>query len=174
MNKVRRIDFVLYEDDDEMLVFRFRPRQSNCHSFNDTPPVTWDDVYKVYYSYAIFRRYKDGSGHTILFSCSCDECSIIDEVAARCVYLAEGKQTVDVIHPRTDETRTIKLLNNQMIPMGMGVSWEIKKICHKYEFDLFDCGGVGFRFCIGKEMMKRFGEYLNECCEYMLAHGDPI
>ena len=25
-----------------------------------------------------------------------------------------------------------------------------------------------------KDKLKAFGEYLSECCEYMLAHGDPI
>ena len=23
-------------------------------------------------------------------------------------------------------------------------------------------------------LIREFGEYLNECCEYMLAYGDPI
>ena len=45
---------------------------------------------------------------------------------------------------------------------------------HYYDFVLFDYSDKGFRFTINEKDIKSFGEYLLGCCEYMLAHGDPI
>ena len=58
MYKKRNIDFVLYEDEDKILTFRFYPRQSSCHSFDDKLPIKWEEVYKVYYSYSVFIKDK--------------------------------------------------------------------------------------------------------------------
>jgi hypothetical protein len=126
MYKVNKIDFILQDDEHETTIFRFRPRQSSCHSHNENPPTSWDEVYKVYYSYSIIKKYKYDGHSRVLFNCDCDECSIIDEVAARCLYLANGQTSVDVKHPLTGETRTIELLNNEIHPIGYGVSWDIK------------------------------------------------
>ncbi len=174
MRKIRKLDFVLSEDEYEVIIFRFRPRQSSCHSFGDKPPKSWNDVYKVYYSYSIIKKYKDDRKHRILFDCSCDECSEIDEVAARCLYLANDQTSVEVKCPDIEETRTIQLLNNEIHPIGYGVSWDIKFQYGVYWITLFDWDGTGYRFTVSKEQLKTFGDYLNNCCEYMLVHGDPI
>ena len=173
MWKKKKIDFVLYEDDDEMIVFRFRPRQSNCHSFNENPPESWREVYKVYYSYVIYKRWKDDNFHTVLFDCYCDECSIIDVVASTIKRIVNGEKTVATRCMGNEHI--IELLNNEIMPFGVGVSWIINE-CRQpdlYEFVLWDWCDKGYRFYLEKDKMKEFGEYLNECCEYMLAHGDP-
>ena len=172
MSKKRKIDFVLEESDTSKLIFRFYPRQSSCHSFVDEPPKDWSDVYKVYYSYSIIRVYKEDNWYKTLFNCRCDECSIIDEIAERCKLLAEGKTVFKGEH--NGEEYTIKLLNNEVHPFGMGTSWMISRRNNIYEFRLFDWDDIGYRFCLKKDKLKAFGEYLSECCEYMLAHGDPI
>lgn len=174
MRKKRKIDFILHEDDVKMLVFRFRPRQSNCHSFDEIPPKTWNDVYKVYYSYSIFERWKDDNYADILFDCSCDECSVIDEVSARIKHIIDGRKTITVRH--MGEEYVIELLNNEVVPFGVGVSWIINKCKNSdlYEIMLWNYNDTGYRFYINKDRLKKFGEYLNLCCEYMLAHGDPI
>jgi hypothetical protein len=174
MNKVRKLDFILSDNEYETVVFRFRPRQSSCHSFGDKPPKSWNEVYKVYYSYSIIKKYKDDRKHRTLFDCGCDECSVIDEVAARCLYLASGQPSVEVKYSNTDETITIQLLNNEIRPIGYGVNWDIKFQYDVYWITLFDWDGTGYRFHVNKEQLKAFGDYLNRCCEYMLAHGDPI
>lgn len=177
--KEKNIDFIIKECDDERLIFRFYPRQSSCHSFNYEPPKTVEDIYKVYYNYAILKQYKfyDNSGWDtdIVFHAHCDECSMIDEVGEICRLLSEGKEVFD----RKDGTK-IQLLNREILPFGMGVSWIINK--HKgnfkrevyYEFMLFDYNNKGFRFYLSEYKIKDFGEYLLECCDYMLKHGDPI
>lgn len=175
MNKIEKIDFILHDDEYETIIFRFRPRQSSCHSFGNNLPTSWEDVYKVYYSYSIFKVSKNSIGSEPLFNCGCDECSIIDEVASRCLHLANGKTSVDVKYPHVGETRTVQLLNNEVHPSGYGVSWDIKHLYDNvYSISMFGWDGKGYRFCLNKTKMKEFGNYLNECCEYMLAHGDPI
>ena len=59
MYKKRKIDFILNERRGYRLIFRFYPKRSSCHSFNENPPKSWNEVYKVYYSYAILEEYDD-------------------------------------------------------------------------------------------------------------------
>lgn len=172
MSKKRKIDFVLQDNDWYTTIFRFYPRQSSCHSFGDEPPKDWNDVYKTYYSYSIFERWKDDNEHMILYNSRCDECSIIDEVAARCKCLAKGETEPTISY--NDKTWTVKILDNEMYPMGDGTSWTISESRNYYKFHLFRYDDVGFRFWLEKERIGEFGEYLESCCEYMLAHGDPI
>lgn len=171
MYKKRNIDFVLYEDENEILTFRFYPRQSSCHSFDDKLPTKWEEVYKVYYSYSVFIKDKEDCEVRPLFECNYDECSVIGEVAARIALVVDGKKGVTL-----DNGRFIELLNNEVRPMGDGVSWEIKecRTPNEYEVVMWDFDNTGYRFTLEKNELKAFGEYLNECCEYMLAHGDPI
>lgn len=186
MSKKRKIDYIIEQADDERLIFRFYPRQSSCHSFGNQPPKSWSDVYKVYYSYAIIKQYKfnpdDQWESEIMFYEYCDECSIIDEVGNICLILAKGYETYE-----RDDGERIQLLDSNIRPIGSGTEWTISKrtcIEHCYEeddvkhvyynFALFDYGDKGFRFTLNEKDIKSFGEYLLECCEYMLAHGDPI
>ena len=186
MSKKRKIDFILAQSDDERLVFRFYPRQSSCHSFGDEPPKSWSEVYKVYYSYAILKQWKfdieDQWETEIMFEEDFDECSIIDEVGQRCLLLADGYETFE----RKDGER-IPLLDRTIYPFGMGTNWTISKrildgydkdgkniIDTYYKFTLFNYFNKGFKFSINEKDIKAFGEYLLECCEYMLAHGDSI
>lgn len=181
-NKKRHIDFLLEDYDDERLIFRFYPRQSHCHGFGDEPPTDVNGIYKVYYAYSIIRQYKwdfnDQWESRIVFEERCDECSIIDEVGERCKLLSEGRETF-YYDDDDGEITTVDLCGNKMLPQGMGVDWTINKRKNwkgkvYYEFLLFDYYGVGFRFHLEQERMKDFGEYLLECCEYMLQHGEPI
>lgn len=174
MKKKHRIDFTLYENNYSKVIFRFFPQQSNCHSFNDAPPTTWSEVYKVYYYYEIVKKYTDeDKERVVLWKSGCDECSIIDEVAYRIPLVLEGKKKVEVEY--SNAKFTINLLDSEMIPCGDGVFWNIHKFDkNNYEFTMWNCNDVGYRFLLDRNKMKEFGEYLNECCEYMLAHGDPI
>lgn len=188
MSKKRKIDYIIEQEDDARLIFRFYPRQSSCHSFGNEPPKNWNDVYKVYYSYAIIKQWKfnpeDQWESEIMFYEHCDECSIIDIVGERCLLLANSVE----IFKRADG-REIQLLDNRILPFGMGTEWAISKhVCTEYgyfedeqdvvttyyTFMLFDYDDKGFKFTLEGKDIKAFGEYLLGCCEYMLAHGDPI
>lgn len=180
----KKLDFVIKEDDNSRLIFRFYPRQSSCHSFNDKPPQSWSNVYKVYYAYSVIKQWRfnldEECESVILFEEPCDECSIIDEIGQRCLLLADGTEVF-----KREDGRKFNLLDQRIYPCGMGTEWTISKrewedfededIIHTfYTFTLFDWSDVGFRFCLDKEQMKDFGQYLLDCCEYMLEHGVPI
>lgn len=184
MKKQRHLDFLIEQNNKERLIFRFYPRKSSCHSFGDNPPTSWADVYKVYYSYAIIRQdkyYSDEEWKSeVMFKEPCDECSIIDDIAKRCFLLADGQE----IWERKNGT-PFSLLDNPVLPFGMGTEWTISKrswndfedeeTIHTYfDFTLFNYNNRGFRFSIPKEKIRAFGEYLQNCCEYMLAHGNSI
>lgn len=190
MSKIRKLDFIISEEDDERLVFRFYPRQSNCHSFNDERPKSWNDVYKVYYAYSILNQYKfepnDEWETEVVFECGCDECSIIDEVGMACLGLASGK--TQKIFEHEGKKHVWSYLNERMRPFGDGVDWTIHKFDNQwaydnlpgakyqeyYEFVLWKCDNVGYKFTLESERINEFGEYLERCCEYMLVHGNPI
>ena len=188
MSKKRKIDYIIEQEDNERLIFRFYPRQSSCHSFGDELPKSWSDVYKVYYSYAVIKQWKFNPEYQweseIMFYEHCDECSEIDEVGQRCLLLADGMEVF-----KREDGREIPLLNQRILPLGMGTEWTISKhVCTEYgyfedeedvvttyyTFMLFDYGDKGFKFTLEDKDVKAFGEYLLGCCEYMLAHGDPI
>lgn len=172
----RKIDFVIYEDKYEKLVFRFYPRKSHCHGFGEEPPKEWDKVYKVYYSYSVIHRYKElyePHEHEVLYASDCDECSVIGEVAARIRLIVDGQK---VFHGKDQfkEDYSIELLDNEVFPIGYGTSWIIKEVRGKYEIQMFGWNEKGYRFSLNKKQLKEFGEYLEECCEYMLTHSEGI
>ena len=173
----RKLDFVIYESDTYRMTFRFYPKKSHCHSFNDEPPKTWLDVYKVYYSWAILKQWKNENGDIektiVLFTAHCDECSVIDEISARCNLLS--RRIEQVKRKNGDEDYKIKVLNRECYPMGMGISWIIRKTRNKsYIFEVWNFSNNGFRFELPHKRIKEFGEYLLMCCNYMLEHGEPI
>lgn len=176
MKKKRKIDFIIEDNDFEKIIFRFYPRQSNCHSFGDEPPKNWNDVYKTYYEYRILKFWKNDNGaydgYEVLYDTCCDECSLIGEVAARLKYLSEGKKEVEVTHNL--DTYTIQLLDTDIYTFADCTEWKISEGKDTYKFELFRYDDVGYRFWLEKNKAYEFGKYLEECCEYMLAHGDPI
>ena len=175
----KKLDFILEQDEDERLVFRFHPRSSHCHSFNETPPKTWEEVYKVYYSYSILKQWKeDGKWKEceIVYNEPCDECSIINTIAFACLGLAKGNTYHENL--LNGELVRIDFLGNTFYPMGYGTEWTIDKIERpegtRYQFTLFDWHCVGYKFYLPEEKMEEFGTYLKSCCDYMLEHGEPI
>lgn len=177
MWKCKKLDFELSswqpdfpEGCSARLIFRFYPRASSCHSFNDEPPKSWDEVYKVYYAWAIFEQNKCGEKiySKKLFDSLCDECSILDQIAFVCDKLDHG------IFQEEKYGKIWKYLNYTYLPVGMGVFWEIKEHPSTYEFRVWDWFGRGYRFYIDKHRVGKFGKFLKDCCEYMLEHGEPI
>ena len=157
------------------VIFRFYPRSSTCHSFGDNPPTKWEEVYKVYYHYKVICIYKDDNEHIVLFDSGVDECSIIDEMANRMKLITEGT-TVYKGTTKDGDPFSIQLLDNEVLPFGDGVSWNIHKHYRRkvYDITLFDWKNVGYRIVMDNDKMAEFAKYLESCCEYMLAHGDPI
>lgn len=170
--KIKHLDFTLADNEFETIIFRFLPRHSSCHSFGSKPPTCWEEVYKVYYAYEIINISKLTGKAKKVYKCHCDECSVIDEIAIRCKLIADGHRYHIV--EREDETYKVKLLNVEVKPFGYGTSWKLTKSNGNTEIQLFRWDNKGYRFRLDKETLRKFGEHLEECCEYMLAHGDPI
>lgn len=185
----KRIDFVLNENSFRRDIFRFYPRSSHCHSFTDEPPVCWEGVYKVYYSYAVIRQWLDNGEveeTEVLWSCDFDECSAIDRVGYICEKICEG------IFSEPIGDRMWNYLNEAINPFGDGVSWVIRKdkryehwdedgnfLDEPKEYDDFQFlaskgNGVSMTFVLSEEKTKEFGKYLKYCCDYMLKHGEGI
>lgn len=182
MSCKRNIDFVLYERGLAKKIFRFLPRQSHVHSFDYDPPKSWDEVYKVYYSFKIFWSNTSEE----IFDSGCDECSVLE-------YLGEAlKKLIDADVKESEFNSDNVSMHLQ--PMGMGVDWMITKwpeydfvdnseddewpeqqiVDYKYEFMLFNYYEKGCRFVLAEEDVKRFIDYLNTVNQYMLEHGEPI
>lgn len=180
----KRFDFILEETDTHRILFRFYPRRSSCHSFDDNPPKTWEDVYKVYYVYSIFDQYRLSkslewnTAHTFEVW---DECSIIGEIGDICIKLANGITKEERISERSKEPYVYKFLNITHFAFGDGVDWIITKEPYrgfgprtkKYRFVLWN-NRIGFRFILPVEKLQPFGEFLLKCDEYMLKHGVGI
>lgn len=121
-----------------------------------------------------------------VFECICDERSIINEVGMVCVELASGK--TQIVFERDGEKHVWHYLNERMRPLGDVVDWTINKFDNQwaydilhgtkyqeyYEFILWRYDNVGYKFTLNASRMNAFGKYLDTCCEYMLAHGEPI
>ena len=53
-----KLDFIIDEDSQiYRTIFRIYPKSTTIHSFDENPPKTWKEVYKVYYSFAIIIQY---------------------------------------------------------------------------------------------------------------------
>ena len=156
-------DFTLYSDNYEEIIFRFLPNDSHCHSFDEYPPLNWNGVYKVYYSYSIIRFDKDeelGTPEyaTDVFSMYRDECSVLTDLAKYIRGTIISKKT------------------SKVLPMGQPSSeWEISYENNMIKFVVFDnCGNDGFRFWLSEDEAMNFANYLDKINDYMLKHGEAI
>ncbi len=179
----KHFDFVLEEGTSKRILFRFYPKRSSCHSFDDDPPKTWQDVYKVYYTWAILEQYRYGENDIWDTKAKFevwDECSAIDAVEKACKVLADGKTQYAVTDPHTGRECTFQCLDNTLRAFGDGADWTIskqkkywKKEGQKYLFVIWN-RNRGYRFVLPESKMREFGEFLAGCSEYMLRHGVGI
>ena len=161
----RKIDFVIHSKDDERLIFRFYPRSSHVHGFHDDPPKTWEEVYKVYYSFAILRQWRWDTSKEwqseVMYSEGFDECSCISSVSF----------IMNQIICKQSKKRSF-----YAFPAGDGTNYTIKQIRGKdWEFILFQSyTNKGYRFVLNEQKMAEFAKVIDYFDEYMLQHGEGI
>lgn len=179
MKKAARLDYILYNSKHERIVFRFYPRNSACYSFSEEPPRTWSDVYQVAYSWAILRQTRDSVKKPwkskYLFSCSFDEGSVLGYVGCALVDLSNGLTSRMVYDHAMRKWESWQHLDRPIQPFGDGVTWIIRKRLNYtkwYVLELWDWKNQGYRFALSLRQLGKFGKFLQDCCEYMLAHSD--
>lgn len=176
----KHFDFVLGDDPGlDRTIFRFYPRSTHVHGFYDDPPKNWEEVYKVYYSWAIIKQYyeyrNDDSGtkivpedSVVLLDFGCDECSMLPDLA---VVIKHVMDTGEIYDEPTFG-----------LPAG---DWRIEKYewddeyfnehHESYQFYVFDnFSNQGFRFVLEKEEVLKFCDWLDMINQYALDHGEGI
>ena len=190
----KHFDFTLSEESfpDSELILRIYPVRSRCHVFDPKKEnTTIRDIYKTYMYWSIFRRFRSDDGKveksSVMFDSSCDECSILVEGGLR--YILKG-----VLYKRPTDVQSL-------LPMGDGVSWEIKRgemdrsflddddmdeeekaeymrlayfdpYCIFSVFRTWD--GVGYRFTVLEKRLPELIAFLEEVEKYMLDHSVEI
>lgn len=170
----RKFDFILNKNRFHQDIFRFYPRLSDVHSFNDEPPKSWDEVYKVYYYWAIIRQHFDDNGKIesessqILFQMYCDECSCIPELSGIIKYVIKTGKTFD--YPTFGQPA-----GDWRISQRKGFSGWNGKEYEYYDFQVFDnWTNQGYRFVLDKMETLKFCDWLDEINQYALEHGIGI
>ncbi len=163
MSDIQQFDFTLLNDEYEEIIFRFLPNDSHCHSFDEQPPMNWNGVYKVYYSFSIIRFEKDKDtglieSATDVFSMYRDECSILTDL------------------PKYIRGTLYSKKISKAFSLGQpGSEWEIDPKGDYIKFTVFDnCGNNGYRFWLNEVEAMNFADYLDKMNDYMLKHGEPI
>ena len=168
----QKIDFIFNEiEDDEREVFRFYPRRSHVHGFGEKCPQTWEQVYKVYYCWSIYRQDKwnpeDNWESRLMFEMYCDECSELGNVSC----------TIDELIKCNEDKKSIYLN-----VIGDGADWKLtfytKEQYIKEDIIEFQTWNrvthQGYKFSLFVSEAKKFKEYIDMVQEYMLAHSEPI
>ncbi len=167
----RKIDFIFDEDEANRKIFRFYPRSSHVHGFGEKCPKTWNDVYKVYYSWAVIHQFKfnktDAWKSYVVFNEGFDECSELGSIPDVLKILSVGDEI-------------------SLYALGDGVNWNIihhkeKTICDgwtvspHYEFIMWKhYTNQGYKFSLSYDDTARFSKYIDFVEDYMLAHSEPI
>lgn len=171
----QKFDFVLYDCKYYRDVFRFYPRRTHVHGFYDNSPDTWDEVYKVYYSWAIIRQYYDDSDEhniknsRVLFDMSCDECSMVPNLSGIIKNVLDTGEIFD--YPTHGEPA-----GDWIIEKDLYLNYYFDEYCEEYcRFKVFNSStDQGYRFSLNKEETLKFCDWLDMINQYALKHSEGI
>lgn len=169
-------NYVLSENKYSRLLFRVYPKQTYIHSFDNEPPKTWDKVYKVYYSWAIIKQYKNDYGiiepesSKRLMYMYCDECSNVVGLHEIIRWVIENQKEYN--YPTIGQPA-----GDWKIDIRKGIrEWNNNESYEYYDFQVFDnWDNNGFRFTLDKNQTEDFANWLEQMNERALAKcGCPI
>ena len=164
----KRFDFIIEDTGWHRDIIRQYPKKTHVHGFSDTPPKTWRQVYKTYYSWCIMRQYYGDDGKiephstVITFPMYFDECSAFPFLP-RCIEKVLG----------TGEPQ-------QARPLGQpGAEWRIARRRRGdeevYDFEVFEnYYNKGYRFSLSKEAACGLCTWLDEVNDYAMSRSEPI
>lgn len=171
-------DFMLMHDNNVQLLFRFKFSQSHMHSFDENPPKTYGDVFKVYYSWEILRSINDSwtdepnwQPFQAIFSFRCDECSALTSMSwiiRHVIRYKKKRQEVNSFgQPASDWELEYK---KGWEGLDSGISQKDQLLFKVWN----NSSDLGFRFWLDIQTALKFSDFLDECNQYMLEHGEPI
>ena len=159
----RKMDFVLKNDEGFYKdIFRFYPRSTYVHSFNDNPPKNWNEVYKVYYSWVILRQYDDGCYIKTekLFNLSYDECSAVPNLSKIIKYVIKTKEDF-VVRGTGQPSGNWYIYYKTYYSLDGDTDY--------LEFHVFNSfTNQGYKFILTIDECNKFCEYLDRINDYAL------
>lgn len=175
MPKARHLDFELKRDEDSILKFRFYPKSSHMHGFDEEPPKTFDDVYKVYYTWGIFRSQNlacpdepdEWTAFQRMFHIAYDECSALETLEYGIRHVIRYKKG------RLDHWSWGEPGSDWIISYRKEDKQDRTK--DRVFFEVFDNStDAGFRFVLSVDKALAFADYLHTVNQHMLENGEPI
>jgi len=173
MSKERRMDFVIghdiWDDEDNDIVFRFYPKSSHMHGFEeDKPPKSFNAVYKVYYSWAIIHKYQSEPTR-VLFRIGCDECSALTDLSESIRYvLAHNSRSCLYSPGQEGSIWEIEFQRGRRRP-----KWDYSP--DMIQFSVFsNWMNKDYRFRLTDERAKKFADFLDRVNQHMLENAEGI
>lgn len=176
------LDFVLSEGSSLMpkVVFRFYPCRSHMHGFDEeNPPKSYDDVYKVYYSWSILERHVGDNGVAYgnsvrVFEMNWDECSALTDLDKAVSDLLDNKR-LEYTVLSLGQPGSIWEVRRLESADWLGDEWVFDPENDKIQFSVWNnITNLGYRFVLTLDKASNFVEYLNSINLYMLEHSEPI
>lgn len=172
----RKFDFVLTENRIYRDILRIYPNNTYIHSFDDNLPETWDDVYKVYYSFAIIRQYFDYNNQKnvkksdVLLDINMDECSIIPDLPKFILYVIDTGETYDYSTLERPAAEW-KIEKKSYTIQEVSLNEEIFEFHEDYNFVVFNnWTNQGYKFSFDKDTTLLFCNWLDKVNEYLYKH----
>lgn len=171
----KKFDFVIKEDKGFYRdIFRFYPKYTHVHGFHDKSPKSWKNVYKVYYSWAIFRQYCNNDTENKikrskrLFGLSCDECSQIPNLSEIIKHVVHTGETFD-------EPTFGQPAGEWKVQQRKGYRRYDGAYYEYYDFEVFDnWTNQGYRFTLDNIEVLDFCNWLDGINDYALKHSEGI
>jgi len=172
----KKIDFIIADNKYSKKIFRFYPKNSHVHGFNNDNPKTWEEVYKVYFAFSILEYDKNTNKCIEMYVEKFDECSCIDSVA---YFIANMDSYGDSAIERCS-------------PSGDGTHWIIEKFtietyesmcdyCDEVEYESYydfflwhSHNGLGYHFQLSENKAIEFTQVIDDYLAYMLSHSECI
>mgnify|MGYP003571243834 CR=1 FL=1 len=147
------------------LNFVFYPKESHMHGFRDEPPKTFEEVYKVYYSWSIEEVTDAHPGEEVIHM-RCDECSAVLDLALLIRHCLQNEE------------------DGECLSCGQeGSIWELKYYRKNPPLTYKDniCFSVwsnytykGYRFWLDVDEANEFAQFIDDVNNHMLENGEPI
>ena len=163
----KKIDFIFEDSGNNRKIFRFYPRRSHVHGFDDECPKNWKEVYKVYYAWSVIWQYRWDDSYEwdsrTCFEMECDECSEL-------VYLKDH-----ILNLKPNETVDIPSLSAALWRIKFFAGDLHRRIRPYYEFTVWErYSGRACCFWLSRKETRQFVKYLDYVQDYMLEHSEPI